>query len=240
MAERPTAVGRRPWPLWLGLAGVTVLAAGHGMGLFASPPEATMGETGRILYLHVPTAWCAMLAFTAAFVAAVGALWSGGAGWDASMEACIEVGLVFGLLIVVQGPIWAYPTQHYWWTWDPRLTTTAVMLVAFAGVLVLRHLVHQPERRMTATAVATIISFVDVPVVYFSVKWWDSVHQELSSMDTVDAVMLGPLLVSLAGTSLVAAAMVWARWRVALATRQREEQAPDLPDAPPPLQLEDP
>jgi heme exporter protein C len=227
------------WILLLGAAGLLVLGVGHGFGLLASPPEASMGETGRILYLHVPTAWVAMLAFTAAFVAAIGSLWTGGSRWDLSMESGIEVGMVFSVLICVQGPIWAYPTQNYWWTWDPRLTTTAIMVVAFTGVLVMRRLIHQHDRRMAATAVATIVSWVNVPVVYFSVEWWDSVHQDLSEVGSVDRIMLMPLLVSLAGTTLLGAAFFLARYRIAAGRYQREEVAPELPDLPDQLQLED-
>ncbi len=227
------------WILACGALGLLVLGVAHGMGLFASPPEASMGETGRILYLHVPTAWVAMLAFTVAFLAAIGALWSGAARWDLGMECGIEVGMVFSLLICVQGPIWAYPTQNYWWTWDPRLTTTAIMVVAFTGVLVMRRLIHQHDRRMAATAVATIVSWVNVPVVYFSVEWWDSVHQDLSEMGSVDKIMLVPLLTSLAGTTLLGAAFFLARYRIAAARYQREEVAPQLPELPPQLELED-
>ncbi len=225
--------------LILGGLGLAALLIGHGIGLLASPPEHSMGETGRILYLHVPTAWAAMLAFTGAFVAAIGALWSARPAFDAAMEAAIEVGLVFSVLICVQGPIWAYPTQNYWWTWDPRLTTTAIMVVAFLGVLIMRRLVHQPERRMMLTAVATIVSWVDVPVVYFSVKWWDSVHQDLSDVSGVDWVMLEPLLISLAGTTLLGTAFWLARYQIARAESQRQEAALDVPDLPEQLQLEE-
>jgi len=227
------------WILALGATGLLALGAGHGYGLLATPAEASMGETGRILYLHVPTAWVAMLAFTVAFLAAIGSLWSGKATWDLSMESGIEVGMVFSVLICIQGPIWAYPTQNYWWTWDPRLTTTAIMVVAFTGVLVMRRLIHQHERRMAATAVATIVSWVNVPVVYFSVEWWDSVHQDLSQVSSVDRVMLIPLLVSLAGTSLLGTAFFLARYRVARARYLTEEVAPELPDLPEQLELED-
>ena len=225
-------------PALLGGLGLAVLLVGHGLGLLASPPEATMGETGRILYLHVPTAWTGMLALSVAFVAAIGALWSGGMRWDAVMEASVEVGVLFCAMLLFQGSIWSRPTIDAWWTWDPRLTTSAIMLVAFVGVLVLRRLVHQPGRRMVTSAVATIVAFVDVPVVYFSVEWWESAHQELSSMDTVDEVMLVPLLISLVGTTLLGAAFLVARAHIALARRRHEEAAPDLPPTPPPLDLE--
>ncbi len=228
------------WALIAGGLGLATLLVGHGLGLFSSPPEASMGETGRILYLHVPTAWVAMLAFSVAFVAAIGALWTGKDRWDSGMDAGIEVGLVFSFLICVQGPIWAYPTQNYWWTWDPRLTTTAIMIVAFTGVLVMRRVIHQHERRMSATAVATVVSWVNVPIVYFSVEWWDSVHQDLSQVSSVDKVMLVPLLTSLLGTTLLGTALFLGRYHVARLRFERDEVAPELPELPQQLELEKP
>jgi len=222
----------------LGGLALVALLVGHGLGLFASPPDRAMGETVRILYLHVPTAWTAMLAFTVAMVAAVGALWSGRPGWDALLEGAVEVGVLFCGMLLFQGSIWAYPTWNAWWTWDPRLTTTAIMMVAFLGVLILRRSVQGAERRAVASAVATIVSYVDVPVVYFSVKWWNTAHQGFSSTGSVDAVMLAPLLISLLGTTLLGAALVVWRTRIAADDRRREDAAPELPPTPPPLDLE--
>ncbi|MBN1334868.1 MAG: cytochrome c biogenesis protein CcsA [Deltaproteobacteria bacterium] len=226
------------WTLLLGILALVALTAGHGIGLFASPPDAAMGQTVRILYLHVPSAWTAMLAFTVAAVAAVGVLWSGRPGWDALLEGSVEVGVVFCGMLLVQGSIWARPTWSVWWTWDPRLTTTAVMMMAFLGILLLRRLVDEPGRRATASAVATIVSYVDVPVVYFSVEWWSAAHQGFSSARTVDEGMRLPLWVSLLGTVLLGATLVLWRTRIAAEARRREEDAPDLPPAPPPLDLE--
>ncbi|MBN2798039.1 MAG: cytochrome c biogenesis protein CcsA [Deltaproteobacteria bacterium] len=226
--------------LLLGALGVLVMLVGHGIGLFYAPPEAYMGDTGRILYVHVPTAWVGMLALTAAFAMAVGALWNGKAIWDSYMEASIEVGVVFSAMLLAQGSIWAKPTWNTWWTWDPRLTTSAIMVVAFIGVLLLRGAVHSPSRRMAFSAVATIIAFVDVPVVYFSVEWWETTHQGFSGRDNVDAVMRFPLLVSLAGTTLLGLAFIKARQRIAWARHLEEERAPDLPETPAPLSLPDP
>lgn len=243
MTASPPSPLEVPAPRWeraLVLLALLWVAAGHAWGLFLAPAEANMGQTGRILYLHVPTAWTAMACFAAAFAGAVAGLWTGGARWDALVEAAIEVGVVFAVLLVVQGSIWARPTWGVWWTWDPRLTTTAILVVAFAGILVLRGLLHRPEQRRTATAVATIAAFVDVPVVYFSVQWWRSLHQPLSRPDTVDFVMWGPLLVSVVGTLLVGAALVAARRRLALVRVAREQAPGHLPDRPEPLRLEDP
>ncbi len=226
------------WVYALGALALAALGTGHAIGLLVAPPDRAMGETVRILYVHVPTAWTAMLAFTVAMVAAVGALWSGRPGWDALLEGSVEVGVVFNGLLLCQGSLWARPTWDAWWTWDPRLTTSAIMMVAFTGVLVLRRLLHPPERRAVASAVATIVSFVDVPVVYLSVKWWNTTHQGFSSVETVDPVMLAPLLTSIAGTTLLGASLLVWRTRIAMAARHREDDAPDLPPTPIPLDLE--
>ena len=136
-----------------------------------------MGDVQRIMYVHVPTAWNAMLALTFAFACAVASLWRGGIAWDARLEAAIEVGVVLSALLCMQGAIWAKPTWGVWWDWDPRLTTTAVMVFAFGGILALRQFVDDPVKRATWSAVATVIAFADVPIVYFSVRWWNSLHQ---------------------------------------------------------------
>jgi len=226
------------WEAIAGGLGFAVVGVAHAFGLFVAPSEAAMGETGRMLYLHVPTAWAGMGSFLVAFVGAIGVLWTGGKRWDALVESAVEVGIVMSVLLTVQGSLWARPTWGTWWTWDPRLTTTAVMVVAFAGVLVLRHLVHRPERRAMASAVATIASFADVPVVYLSVKWWRSLHQPISNAGTVDTLMLVPFLVACFGMLFVCAALIGSRWRLAMSRLEREDRASDLPDRPVPLSLE--
>ena len=133
---------RLPWVI-LGL-GIIFLAIGSYIGLFVAPPEALMGQVQRIMYVHVPTAWNALLAMTFAFVCAIVFLFKSDWKWDARMEAAIEVGVVLAFLLCCQGAIWAKPTWGVWWDWDPRLTTTAVLLFAFLGILALRKFVDDP------------------------------------------------------------------------------------------------
>lgn len=225
------------WEVPVGLLGLALLMVAHYNGLFVAPPEAMMGDVGRILYVHVPTAWMALLVYVVAFVGAIGALWTGGRRWDAAMEASVEVGVLLNALLLVQGAIWARPTWGVWWTWDPRLTTAAVLLVAFGVVLVLRRTIDQPERRIVASAVATVVAFVDVPIVYFSVKWWRTLHQPFSTTGTLDASMKHILLQSAIGVLLLGTAFVAARTRIALARLAEEDDAPDMPELPNPLDL---
>lgn len=217
--------------------GVLVTLVAHYLGLFVAPREAMMGETGRILYVHVPTAWGAMLLFLFAFIAAVGSLWSGRRAWDAATTAFVEVGVVMTFLLLFQGSVWAKPTWGVYWTWDPRLTTSAVLAAAFGVVLLLRRLIDQPARRQMATAVATIVAAVDVPIVYMSVKWWNSLHQQQSTSSSVDRVMASPLAIASVGIMLLSFGLVVLRYRIEQARLAAEERAPDLPEAPALLDL---
>jgi heme exporter protein C len=170
--------------------GLGLLIYGSYQGLFVLPPDRFMGDVMRILYVHVPAAWSTLLCFTLVFFCSIGWLWKGTWRWDVLAEAATHVGLVFGVLLTILGSIWARPTWGVWWDWDPRLTTVAIMLVSFGAVTALRSFVDDPERRATWSAIAAIVSYVDVPVVYFSVKWWRSLHQMQSSPSTVDPEMV--------------------------------------------------
>jgi heme exporter protein C len=209
--------------------GALLLLAGSYWGLFLAPAESFMGDVQRIMYVHVPTAWNAMLALTFAFGCALVFLIRGGWQWDCRLEAALEVGVVLSALLCAQGAIWAKPTWGVWWDWDPRLTTTAVMVIAFAGILALRRFVDDPTRRAVLSAVATIIAFVDVPIVYFSVKWWNSLHQLQSSPETVSRAFHWPLRVNAFGILFLMSGLIALRARVA-ALRLRSELAPPLPE----------
>lgn len=226
------------WEHLLLALGVGLVAVAHAWGLAYAPPEAMMGDVGRILYVHVPTAWVGLVMYTACFVAAVGALWSGRTGWDAAVEAFAEVGVVCNALLLFQGSVWARPTWGVWWTWDPRLTTSAVLLLLFVAVLVLRRTVSDPGRRLTVSAVATIVAYVDVPVVYFAVKWWRTLHQDFSSPETVSETMVTPLRMAAFGMLFLGVALATLRWRAIHARLADQAEAPALPDAAPQLQLE--
>lgn len=163
------------WEAPLGVYGAGLLVVGNALGLFYAPPERFMGDVGRILYVHVPAAWVAMLFFLIAFVCAVAYLATSRRGWDSAMEAACEVGVVQAVLLLLLGAIFARPTWGVWWQWDPRLTMSAVMMLAFVGVLLLRSVLPDPDRRATWSAVATVLASVNVPLTYYSVRW-RSIH----------------------------------------------------------------
>lgn len=217
---------KHSWEHLFGAIGLGLLLFGSWHGLFVAEPDRFMGDVMRIMYVHVPAAWSTLLCFTFAFGCAVAYLLGRSPRADALHASSVEVGLVLGTLLTALGSIWARPTWGVWWDWDPRLTTVAVMLICFVAILALRALVEDPDQRARWSAVATIIAYVDVPIVYFSVKWWRTLHQPWSSPDTVDSEMVLALRVNAFAFLFLATWFVVRRYRLA-----RLEQAVEL--APP-------
>ncbi len=211
---------------FLGLLGLLLLLIGSGMGLFYSPPERHMGDVSRILYAHVPIAWNTLLIMTFAFGFAVLSLWTGDRKHDARMVGAIETGIALGLILLPTGMIWARPTWGIWWDWDVRLTTTLIGVLLYAGVLALRAFLSDPAQRATWSAVAVIVAWVDIPLIYFCVRWWRSLHQLQSSPDTVSSSMVGPLRINAFAVLFIA---IWCIAMRAMLERRRmaaEETAP--------------
>ena len=221
------------------ISGLLLILGSHAWGLTAPLDEAQMGITGRILYVHVPTAWVAMVIFCVAFGAAIKVLWSGSRKADYIEEASLEMGVVLTIMLLFQGSIWGRATWETWWTWDPRLTSSAVMAISFAGILILRRMIHSPEKRLTISAVATVIAFINVPVVYFSVKLLPSIHQLQSTPSTVDSEMHWPLRLASFGFLFMGFGLIGLRARVAELRMMREDEEPELPPVPEKLQLEE-
>ncbi len=217
----------------VGALGLAILAYGSYQGLVVLPPEKYMGEAGRILYVHVPTAWVAMLVATAACFVAIGSLVRGGDRWDAALEATVEMSVVTTGMLIIQGAIWAKPTWNTYWDWDPRLTTSAIMLACFAGVLALRAFVDDPRRRASWSAVATIVAYADVPIVYFSVKWWRTLHQSFSNRETVAETMWDVVFINFGAMVLIVIWLCIQRGRLSMLTRPAQLEASEAPAASP-------
>jgi heme exporter protein C len=215
--------------LRIGLAPVAVLllAVGAWMGLVWAPPEREMGEVYRIIYVHVPAVWMALLALTLNFCCSVTYLLKPSWKADALAEASAEVGLLFGTVGVALGAIWGRPTWGVYWTWDPRLTTAAIMLVAYMGYLALRRFVEDPEKRAVWSAVVGIIAAVDLPIIWFSVRWWRSLHQVQSTPKTVDPEMVLALRVNSFAFLAFLVLFLMHRYRIALSERQAEVALPE-------------
>lgn len=219
-------------PRTLVAVGGSLLFLGCLWGLLFAPAEVFMGDVYRIFYIHVPTAWIGLLLLTAAFICALMYLIKGDMIWDDRLEATMEGGVVLAGLLTVQGSIWARPTWGVWWNWDPRLTTTAILVFAFAGILALRTSLSEPRRRAMVSSVAAIVAAADVPLVYFSVRFWNSLHQVQSSPETVSASFVWPLRVNAIAVLILMMGLVTLRAETAARLRARSSEPPPLkPDA---------
>jgi len=210
---------------------LVMLAVGAWLGLAWAPPDREMGDVQRIMYAHVPSVWMALLALTLNFGCSVVFLLRNSWKADALAESAAEVGVVFGAVGVLLGSIWGRPTWGVYWTWDPRLTTAAIMLVTYVGYLALRRFVEDPDKRAVWSAVVGIISFVNLPIVWYSVRWWRSLHQIQSSPRTVDPAMTFVLRWN--SFAFLAVLVLFLIHRYRLALRERESEVA-LPDALPP------
>jgi heme exporter protein C len=143
-----------------------------------APREVTMGEVQRIFYIHVPAAWTAFLAYFIVFLGSVRYLWKRSARADDYAHAAGEVGFIFCSCVLITGPLWAKPVWGIWWTWDARLTSTFVLWLLFIAYLMVRSYVENPARASVLAAVVGIIGFVDVPIVYMSIRWWRTQHPQ--------------------------------------------------------------
>jgi heme exporter protein C len=162
---------------WIGIITVPIAIFATYLALVWSPPDVNMGQTVRLMYVHVPSIITAYLALTVCLLASLGYLWKKDLAWDDVAYASGEIGVVLTALAITAGAIWGHVTWGVYWTWDPRLTTTAVLFVIFAGYLLLRALTDDAVLRARTSAVVAIIGFLDIPVVHFSVVWWRSLHQ---------------------------------------------------------------
>jgi len=195
------------------------------MGLFLVPANTDQGEVQRLMYVHVPSAWLAMLSFFVVFVMSVLYLVQRDPKWDLVAASSAEIGVLFTALTLALGMLWGKPTWGVWWTWDARLTTTAIMLAIYVGYLTVRSFAEDPDKRARWAAIVGIVGFVDVPIVYLSVVWWRTLHQPPSSPRSVAPVLLAALLLNLAGFTLAFAYLLLRRYRLASLERKLEQMA---------------
>jgi heme exporter protein C len=202
----------------LGVAALVAVVVSATLSLVVAPPDAAQGEVQRLMYVHVPAAWLAYLSFFVVFVASVAYLKTRRIRWDRIAAASAEIGVLFTALTIVLGALWGKPIWGTWWTWDPRLTTTAMLLLIYLAYLAVRRVVDNPSRRARWAAVIGIVGFVDVPIVHLSVVWWRSLHQQATLLRVggpeIHGSMLAALLVGVAAFTLVYAYLMALRLRV--------------------------
>jgi len=161
-----------------GLSGVAVFVALR-MAFLYAPREATMGDVQRIFYFHVASAWVGFFAFFVTFLAGVGYLARGERRWDIIALSSVEIGLTFITMTVITGSLWARPVWGTYWTWEPRLTISAVQLLVYVSYVMLRRAIESPERKARFAAVYGIVAFVTVPLSWFAIRWWRTIHPDI-------------------------------------------------------------
>ncbi len=152
--------------------------------VYYAPVERTMGLVQKVFYFHVASAWVGLVAHTVVFAASILYLWKRSGGSDRLARASAEIGTVFISCTLLTGPLWAYPIWNTWWTWDPRLTTTLVLWFMYAAYIAL-HGGGASEARKRLAAVYGIICFINVPLVFFSTRWWRSIHPVVISSEGI-------------------------------------------------------
>jgi heme exporter protein C len=211
-----------PW-LWALAIGLSVW--GLYLGFFVAPTDATQGDAYRIIYIHVPAAWMSMLLYLVmAFWAAIG--WAFNARLASMVARAIApTGAMFTVLALWTGALWGKPTWGTYWVWDARLTSELILLFLYLGYIALVEAIDDPRRADQAGALLAVVGAVNVPIIYFSVKWWNTLHQgatvSLTAAPKMAETMLTAMLIMTFACWAYAFAMVFARTRAIIVERER-------------------
>jgi heme exporter protein C len=203
----------------LGVAALVGVVLSAVYGLVVSPPDAQLGETIRMIYTHVPTVSVAYLSFIITAVSSAMYLWKRTEFWDLLGASAAEIGVVFFALTILNGALWGKTTWGVFWRWEPRLTTSAVLLLMYIGYLAVRAVPADARTRATRCAVVGLVAVVNIPIVHKAVDWWRGLHQGRTVLGTIDPEMGGTQLVAMY-TALLTGVVVLAwllihRFRVA-------------------------
>jgi heme exporter protein C len=184
---------------WLMAATAVLLAAGLYLAFFVAPPDYQQGDSVRIMFIHVPSAWLSMAGYGVMAVAALGTLVWRHPLADVTQKAAAPIGAAFTFLALVTGSIWGKPMWGTWWVWDARLTSELVLLLVYLGLIALWQAVEDPGKAARAAAILTLVGTVNLPIIKFSVDWWNTLHQPASVFrpggPSIDASLLTPLFV---------------------------------------------
>ena len=209
---------------YLSVGALVLLAVGLGWGLFVSPADYQQGDAVRIMYVHVPSAWLASAGYTGLAVCSVMSLVWRHPLADLAAAEISPVGAGFTALCLATGSLWGKPMWGAWWVWDARLTSVLVLFFLYIGHVALVRAFDDPTRGYRAGAILALVGVVNLPIIKFSVDWWNTLHQPasitLTGAPTMAPSMLWPLLVCAIGYSLAFAAIVIARTRAAVMERR--------------------
>ncbi len=211
----------------LGWLAIALIAVGSVLGLAVLPADALQGEVQRLLYVHVPVAWVMMLAFFVVFLMSILYLVQRRLKWDLLAVSAAELGVLAAVLTLILGTLWGRPTWGIWWAWDPRITTTALLVPIYTGYLVVRSMAEDPDRRARWAAVIGLIAFVQVPIVYLSVFWWRSLHQPPSSPQSMWSAYGLVMLLGFVAYALAFAYLWLRRYRLAATELELELSGPE-------------
>jgi heme exporter protein C len=207
----------------LNVISLILLGASYYASLMYAPLEAVMGQVQRLFYFHVATAWVGMLGFVVAAVAGIIYLWKKDLKWDAISVAAVEISLVFFFIAIVLGSIWARPIWGTWWTWEPRLTTAAILQMIYMAYLLLRQGIEEPEKRARFGAVYTLLGGISVPITFISIRIFRTIHPVVIGSGSAEAqggfnmtpLMLQTMFFSILAFSVIFVTIFWHRMRMA-------------------------
>jgi heme exporter protein C len=211
-----------PWFAWS--AAVLIIGGLFG-GLFLAPPDYQQGEDFRIIYVHAPTAWMSLMVYsTMAISAGVGLIWRIKIA-HAAAASCAPIGASFTFAALVTGSLWGARMWGTYWEWDPRLVSELILLFLYLGYMGLRSAMDDIQRADRTSAVLAVVGIVNVPIIHYSVLWWNSLHQAPSVMQlakpTMPPSMLIPLLMMLLGFTVLFVALLLVRLRAEILNRER-------------------
>lgn len=211
---------------WFAVAAIVLIGVGLYIGLFVAPTDFQQGEAYRIIFVHVPTAWMSM------FLYVVMAVWAGlGLGLHARpsfmmVQAIVPTGAMFTFLALLTGALWGKPTWGTWWVWDARLTSELILLFQYVGVMVLHASIDDLRRADRASAVFALVGVVNIPIIYFSVRWWNTLHQgasvSMTAAPTMATTMVIAMVLMTLGFWMYSIAVTLARMRCVILARERQ------------------
>jgi heme exporter protein C len=188
---------------WLSALVVILLGVGLYLALFVAPPDYQQGETVKIMFVHVPAAWLAMFGYMLIAVAALGTLIWRHPLADVAAKTAAPIGATFTFVALVTGSLWGKPMWGTYWVWDARLTSMLVLFLLYLGLIALWQAIEEPSRAGRAAAILALVGVVNIPIIKFSVDWWNTLHQPASVFraggPTIDPVLLTPLFVMAVG-----------------------------------------
>jgi heme exporter protein C len=203
---RFSALAGRALPWLAGLTAIAFAAALY-LGLVVAPADYQQGETVRIMFVHVPASWLSMFGWTLMSVASLGVLVWRHPLADVAAKAAAPLGAAFTFLALATGSLWGRPMWGTWWEWDARMTSVLVLFLMYLGVIALRQAIDDPARAARPAAILTLVGFVNIPIIKFSVDWWRTLHQPASVIrldgPTIHSSILIPLLVSAVAFTLL-------------------------------------